>query len=313
MGWQDLLQTGDEFVIAPWVGGRILTFNGRTWKIEGRLPREAGWYKFKTKAREARLDGPAEADSESFKGVVFGYLVGDRIVADDVRVDPNPAKIADVSETVHLIEPGLDRFVRVSAGRVCDDGPLLYRGQEMPLGPEADVLTAFLDDKTSVNDVRDVAPALDAAFRMERWQKIEAERRRLELEKLRREEEERRAVEERRRKLVEQLGDAAGRREMAKVDFTQAARAALAVGGAQYLDHRKAHRRNEVIVRFRFINRRFECVCDELTLRIIDAGICLTSHDTGEKGDTRFTLETLPSVIREADEDDKLVVFRHVD
>jgi hypothetical protein len=299
-------------VIAPWVSGRILTINGRTWKIEGRLPREAGWYKFKTKAREARLDGPAEADLEALRDIVYGYLVGDRIVADDTRVDPNPAKITEVSETVYLIEPGLDRFVRVSAGRTSDDGPLLYRRQEMPLGPEADVLTAFLDDKASVNDVRDVAPALDAAFRMERWQKVEAERRRLELERLQREENERRAVEECRRKLVEQLGDAAGRREMAKVDFAQAARAALAVGGAQYLDHRTAHRRNEVVVRFRFLNRRFECVCDETTLRIIDAGICLVDEDTGERGDSRFTLETLPSVIREADEDHKLVVFRHV-
>lgn len=101
------------------------------------------------------------------------------------------------------------------------------------------------------------------------------------------------------------------RKTLAIVDFEQAARAALAITGAVYLDHRNSPRRNEKVVRFRFMNRRFECVCDQ-NMRIIDAGICLTSHDTGEKGDDRFSLESLPSVIREAIEDDVLVVFRHV-
>jgi hypothetical protein len=68
-----------------------------------------------------------------------------------------------------------------------------------------------------------------------------------------------------------------------------------------------------MVVRFRLLGRRFECTCDERTLRILDAGICLVDHATGERGDTRFTLESLPAVILEADRDDKLVVFRHVD
>jgi hypothetical protein len=54
-------------------------------------------------------------------------------------------------------------------------------------------------------------------------------------------------------------------------------------------------------------------------LRIIDSGICLTAHyddpefEAGTKGDGFFTLESLPSVIREAQRDGKLVVYRHVD
>jgi hypothetical protein len=51
-------------------------------------------------------------------------------------------------------------------------------------------------------------------------------------------------------------------------------------------------------------------VADE-DLRIVDSGICLIDHDTGERGDTLFTLESLPAVIKEAIDDGKLVIFRH--
>jgi hypothetical protein len=33
-------------------------------------------------------------------------------------------------------------------------------------------------------------------------------------------------------------------------------------------------------------------------------------HRTGEKGDTKFTLESLPGVVREAEREGVLVVFR---
>jgi hypothetical protein len=49
------------------------------------------------------------------------------------------------------------------------------------------------------------------------------------------------------------------------------------------------------------------------TLRIVDAGICLEAHVTGERGDNRFTLESLPAVLEEAIRTNRLVVFRHVD
>lgn len=313
MGWKDLLQTADEKITSPWLGGRSLRSGEREWDIGGKLPAENGWYLFKLTGRKARLEGPTEAQSELLHHTVKGYLVGDRIVPDDARVDPDPKRIIAFSEAVHLIEPGLDRFVRVSAGRVFEDGPLVYQGQEMPLGTEEDVLKAFLDEVPSVDKVTGIPPALDAAFRMETWQRAEAERRRIELERLRREEEERLQREDKRRKLVAQLGDAAGRREMAKVDFPAAARAALAVGGAQFLDHRRAVRGGEMVVRFRYERQRFECTCDETTLRIIDSGICLVDHGSGERGDTFFTLESLPGVIHQAQREGRLVIFRHVD
>jgi hypothetical protein len=243
---------------------------------------------------------------------VLGYLVGDRIVGDGARVDPDPKEIVKYSEAVCLLDDGLDRFTRISAGRICEDGPLIFIQQEFPLGPEDDVLSTFLDEEASVEGIKDVAPALDAAFRMETFQRQEAERRRRELEEQRRKEEERRAKEERRAALVGRLGDGASRREMAKLDFEEAARAALQVGGAVLLDARNAPSRREKIVRYRIDDRRFECVCDKETLQIVDAGICLVDHYTDERGDTYFTLESLPGVVRQAMNGGVLHRFRHV-
>lgn len=175
-------------------------------------------------------------------------------------------------------------------------------------------MNAFMDHKGNwdgaISQIKGVRPALEAAFRMEVYQREQAEARRQEIARLQAEEEARTAQETRRKELQERLGDGAGRREMAVTDFTEAARAALAVGGAELLDVRTTGR-GEKVVKYRFSGRRYECICDT-RMRIIDSGICLQDHDTGEKGDTYFTLESLPAVIRQADREGKLVVYRHV-
>jgi hypothetical protein len=311
MTWRELLQTGNEALVAPWLGGRTLRSGPQSWTIDGRLPREIGWYNFKLQGRRATLDKGADPNGGLLENEERGYLVGDRIVPDHVHVDPDPFKIIGFSEPVALLDPGLDRFVRVVAGRPFEDGPLVFKSQDFPLGPEDAVLQAYFDRKTSVGDIPNVLPALDAAFRMETWMRAETERRRLELERLLKEEEERRQLEERRRHLAEQLGTGQGRRVMAQIDFAQAAKAALGLSGAEYLDHKKGYTPGEMIVTFRFNRQQYTCTCDNTTLRIIDAGICLTDHTTGEKGDTRFTLESLPAVILGATRRQVLVINRH--
>jgi len=222
MGWRDLLQTSEEETItAPWVGGRSLHTYDRTWRIEGKLPREHGWHIFKTNVRTATWSKKTDAPFDVLKEKAKGYLIGDRLVSDDVQVRPEISDLTHKFEQVHLIEPGLDRFVRVSAGRFCENGPLIYEQMEMPIGPEDEVLQAFLDEKKSITNVANVVPALDAAFRVETWRRDEAE-------KIRKEEQERREKEERRRRMAEQLGTAQGRREMAQLDFAEAAKAATA-------------------------------------------------------------------------------------
>lgn len=312
MSWKDLIQTGDERVVLPWTGGSLVRVGTRTWTLTRRPP-APGWHSFTTSGRRAAWDSASDPDPGVLVEVSTGYLVGDRLVGDQVRVEPTAAGIVAASEPVALIDEGVDRFSRVSAGRLHEGGPLFYRQVEVPLGPEPDVLTAFLDRSPSVAHVKGVTPALEAAFRMESWQRSEAERRRAEAEA-------QRLAEERRRQLAERLGDGALRREMATQDFPEAARAALAVGGAEFLDSRRGRvREDEMVVTFRLAGRRFECTCDRRTLRVIDSGICLTAHyddpdfEGGTRGDGFFTLESLPSVVQEAIDTGRLVVYRHVE
>ncbi|MCA9625055.1 MAG: hypothetical protein KC731_38785 [Myxococcales bacterium] len=310
MGWRDYLMDEPEQVVFPWVGGRQLFEDHRVLTIFGELPKEHGWHAFAVEGRQVRWQGEAMPEPNRFVERFEGYLCGDRLVPDGVRVGHDMAELGRRCPPVFLVEPGLDRFTRVAAGRITGDGPLVYDGPAFPLGPEAEVLDAYLDGLDDVDHVPAVVPALDAVFRIERWREKEAERLRRELEEQRRKQAEEEAREERRRQLVARLGDGALRREAAKLDFTEAARAALAIGGAELLDARAGYHAAEMIVRFRYFGGRYECTCDRDTLRIIDAGICLVDHATGIKGDTRFTLESLPGVIGQASREGALVVFR---
>lgn len=303
MGWRDLLQDPEERVIVPWLGGRSLRFGSRVWEIEGPLPYDHGWYRFNVRGRRAFAACPSEPLDSGNKGM-RGYLVLDRLLDDERAYRVKTLDDLLACPAVALLEPGLDRFCRIRALRYWPDGPLVFASQEFPLGSEDEVLQRYLDRKDTIHDIKGVTPGLALAFRLETWHRAEVEQKR-------REEQERREREERRRALVERLGDGQVRRELAKIDFQEAAIAALAVGGAEYQDHRAGRARNEFIVRFRMDGRRWECVCDD-TLHVIDSGICLQDHDTGEKGDTYFTLESLPSVIREGMRQGA-AIWRHVD
>jgi len=308
VSWQDLIETGADRRILPWIGGSV-RHDSQVWALQHR-PREHGWYRFELKGRKALSWQVELPDNEVLKDRQRGYLVGNRLVPDGVEVSTDPANIAASAEQVYLLADDLDRFARVVAGRAWDEGPLIFVEEDFPLGPETDVLHAFEDRFDSLQTVAGVTPGLEAAWRMEVWRRAEADKRRAELAEQLRLEAEAVLLEARRREIRNTLGDGAGRRELALQDFEAGARAALTVAGAEYLSHRKAGRRNEYIVKYRLAGSRYECTCDR-ALHIIDAGICLQDHDTGVKGDTRFTLESLPAVVREADRTGKLVVWRH--
>jgi len=311
MGWQDLLTSkGPEEITLPWAGGRRLTDGKRSWKIKGKLPREHGWYVFRIGGgREATVVQQDEygPDEEMFvrNGCPMhsGYLAGSRFIRDDARVDPDPDKLVDQTEQAYLIERGLEKFTRAVVVRL--DDRLYYLRQELPTGPEYEVQAAYEDRKESCDHVRNVTPALDLAFRWESYQRA--------LEEKRAEEAARKiAEEERHRQALRDAGTGAGRRALAQRDFRAAAVAALKISGAEYLDHREGRHPNEVVVNYKFRNRRLQCVCARDTLRILDAGVCLDDH-RGEKGDTYFTLESLPPVVGQAMDEHRLVVWRHLD
>jgi hypothetical protein len=235
-----------------------------------------------------------------------GYLVGDHFVSDNIGHGEETLVQA------YCVELGLERFARATVVRD-REGRLVYISQEFPQGPEEEVRRAYQDRDNNLTKIPHVTPALDMAFRwLWRWREEQEERRR-ELERIRAEEEAKRAAQERLEKAMKDAGSAAGRRVLATQDFEMAAKEALRVSGAELLDVLDSTRRGEKIVQYRFRHRRLECVVDARTLQVNDSGICLTDHRTGEKGDTRFTLESLPGVVAEAMDQDKLVVWRHID
>lgn len=153
MGWQDLINSGGVRVL-PWLGGNTVSAPNRAWTIQGRHPREYGWYQFNTTAaRDCRLVGPAERDIDYMVGleVLRGFLVGDRFIPNDARVVPDPAKLIDQTEPVFCVDLGLDRFQKAAVVRD-REGRLLFMQLEFPEGPETEVLEAYQDRKDSVQD-----------------------------------------------------------------------------------------------------------------------------------------------------------------
>jgi hypothetical protein len=338
MSWAELLQQR-ETVIAPWLGGRSIVSGLRRWTIDGPLPPEHGWYSFDVSGgRKAKTGAPALADPELFgKGErVSGYLIGNRLLADDVTLELDSGRIIEHSRVVFLLEPGLDRFARISAA--VHDARLVYLQSEFPLGPESEVLEAFEDRRPTLDHIPGVTPALHMVYRWYSWWRDEQDRQaRAEEERLRREaeeerqreEEQRRREEEERRRLERAQAaereraaaqalerrhalEARGRRRFGNrsVGDEQEARRVLAEAGAELLDWTRGRDANQAVVSFRFLGRRFRSVVRVPGLRIVEAGICLTDARSGERGDDRFTLASLPAVIAQADRQNQLVILR---
>lgn len=87
-------------------------------------------------------------------------------------------------------------------------------------------------------------------------------------------------------------------------DLTGRVAASLAKSGAVLLNVRRTGG-GQVQVLWSFRGGNFSSIADGETLNIVDAGVCLA----GTQG--RFTLDSLPSVIREASDTNRLVVTRH--
>ena len=331
MSWADLLGQSDS-VIAPWLGGRSITSGVRSWTIDGPLPPEHGWYSFTTRNnRKATVLEPALADPELFSKSerVSGYLIGNRLIADDSPFEPDSGRIIGHSRVVYLLEPGLERFSRALAA--VHDGRLVYLQLEFPMGPESEVTHAYEDRAQTLDDIAEVTPALHMAFRWHSWWRAHEERRarELEAERLREEaarqrEAERRQAEERARVAERQSAkrrerqERRARRAIARLPHRQRsaaqaqheARRVLATAGAELLDWTPSHNRDQVVVRFRFLGHRFRSVVRVPGLRVVEAGICLTDAHSGERGDERFTLASLPAVIRQAQRQGELVILR---
>lgn len=280
-------------VVLPWLGGGSICSLNRSYRVAPHsTPQEFGWYRWRVSRRALLLehaDTPAEIRGRKD---VSGYLVGRHLLADDVAIQPN-----DLQRSVRqgipvlLLEDGLPRFSRVVVTEWFD-GHFIFKELGFGFGPEDDVQCAYEDRLESVDQIPEVAPALDLAFRWETLRRNQAEerRRQIEEERQRREAAElaRIRAEEQQREYLRRLAERTG-------SFEERARRALAIMGAELLDWRESGNRGEMVVSYRFRNQRFQCTCELESLAIIDAGVCL--DEGGEQGDRRFTLESLPAVV----------------
>ncbi|XXF79559.1 hypothetical protein P2318_07325 [Myxococcaceae bacterium GXIMD 01537] len=317
-----------ESAVLPYLGGGTVDAPSRRLRVAA--PVDPGWWRFDIQGRTAHARLPAEPEGLEALPLVRGHLWGQRLVRDGA-----------VAEPLHLLpEEEAPRFSPVRARR-WHDGSLLFDSLDFEGEAEGGARRA-LEEETTLADIKGVPASLRAAFGYTVLESVSrtlgirfspgevrsrvlavAERGRDEATPvLRHLSDERdafaRAQESRRQELESLLREeetsARMRAERARLS-AQPRRAGsdgdrvervLAQAGARVLDQRRlGHGRLEVV--FRFMDERFVSVVDVNTLQVIDAGLCLAGADS------EVTLESLPGVIREAIQTDRLVITRYDD
>lgn len=323
-----------DVVLAPFLGGASIDAPGRRLKVAV-PPGKPGWYRFELKGRVAHVQAPAEPPPLDELPRVRGFSWRDRLVGDGARAEP-----------LYLMpEEEPQRFSPLTARR-WHGGALLFEGLEFETEAEGAVREA-LPEGRSLAEVKGVPAPLRAAYG---YALIEQAARRagvpVAAAEVRahvgkaaegggaaadavvraliaeREETEREMRELRARIAAAQLlADAQAARDeqvrlrQQRLEQARFARgpgavdervwAALEKAGAR-LESSRHVRGDQVEVVFSFMGERFISIVEEDTLQVIDSGICL-GHPPR---DDLITLESLPAVIKEAIDTDRLVILR---
>lgn len=310
MDYRRFLSKVEERVL-PHFGGRTLTAPDRRLRL--REPVAAGWYLWRTEGRAAAPLGPAEPDLEGLEGLarVRGHLLGARLVGEDARP----------SELFFLPDDEPPAFAPATARR-WTSGELIFEGLELEAEAEEAARQA-LEDGRSLADVRGAPASLRAAFAFALAERaaaalgvglspleVRAQAATIAeggpeaaLEVVR-------ALEARRQAYrAARPSPAAGAlRPGPRGDVDDAERVEAALVGADARLLRLRRRGGDQLeVTFRFLGARYQALVAADTLRVIDAGICLSGEDD------RLGLDALPGVIREAIETDALHVTRWVE
>ncbi len=266
MDYTQFLQKPGEVLILPYFSGRTVCDDKLTYRLRERL--RPGWYRFRKSGRYVVPEGSTEPTLSPWKlPRITGYIFGGRIITNDYQW-PIFGLPGDID---------LPKFTPVSA-RKWFDGNLVYEDQEFETDIEASVRTAF-EEERSIDPIKGVTPALAQTHLRESTQRAlarEAERR------------------------------ARLKAELARWQETLEGRISLALShtGAELVDWRR-NGQGQAVVRYRLGGRRFECIIDTESLRIVDAGICLSGADE------ELNLSSLPSAVREAIESGQLHILRH--
>ncbi|MFZ5444180.1 MAG: hypothetical protein ACOZQL_29560 [Myxococcota bacterium] len=312
-------------VLAPFLGGASIDVPGRRLRLAAPPPKP-GWYRFEVKGRLAQVQGEADAPPLDELPRVRGYLWRDRLVGDGAKTEP----LALMPDE----EP--PRFSPLTARRWPGD-VLLFEQLEFESEAEGAVREALAEGR-ALSSLKGVPAPLRAAYG---YALIEQAARRLgvpvaaaeiqahvgraaeggavEAEAViraliaEREETEREMRELRARIAAARLrADAQAARDeqlRLRAERHQTAEdrafAALEKAGARFESSRQL-RDGQLEVVFAFMGERFISIADAGTLQVIDSGICL-GHPPR---DDLITLESLPSVIKEAIDTHRLVILR---
>jgi hypothetical protein len=327
----------EETRVLPYLGGRYVVAADRRLRVSGEPA--PGWWRFVITGRDARADAPAEPEGLEELPLVRGHLLSDRLFTagahaelvgllpeeqpprfSPVRTRRAPAGAlvfesvdfeGDAEEAArrafeeertlsdHKGVPatlraafGFAVLMRVADARGVAVSPVEARDQLLDLserGPAA--ASAFLDaleDQRRFDAARREAWARRDASRAPRGGAVEGPH----------------DVVRSASRLRDELSSRAGRRRRAASETPEErAERALFAAGAHLTDVRRLGG-GQLEVRYSFLGERFISVADADTLQVYDAGVCLDGSDR------EVTLESLPSVIREAIETGQLVITR---
>jgi len=320
----------EEERVLPYLGGAFLHAADRRLRLAAE-PAAPGWYRFRIKGRDATPLGPADPEALEALPAVRGHLVGERLVREGA-----------IAERLHFLPPEEPPRLSPCRARRWHSGELLFDTLDFESEAEEAARRA-LEEDASLAQVKGVPATLRAAFG---YAVLEAESRRLgipaapaelrphlgRVAELGRPEAERalRALAaervlaaremmelQRRRQVVflaqqavaqreQHAGQGGRQRRGGEVDAVARAELALEAAGARMRSARGLGNGNLEVI-FTFMDERFISVVSMATLQVVDSGICL-GHPPR---DDLVTLESLPSVIKEAIDTDRLVILRH--
>ncbi len=338
MDYRKFLGKEEERVL-PYLGGAFVHAADRRLRLATE-PQAPGWYRFRVKGRDATPLGPADPEALESLPSVRGHLVGDRLVREGSIAEPlhflpeeEPPRLTPVRarrwHSGELLFDTLDfeSEAEEAARRALEEDASLAEVKGVPATLRSAFSYAVLEAESRRLGIpaapRELRPHLSAVAEKGR---PEAERalRALAAERVLAA----REMEElnRRRQLAAmaqqavvaqealaqarvqgQVGVRAGRPGRARgEDATARAELALEAAGARMRSARALGNGNLEVI-FTFMDERFISVVNGETLQVVDSGICL-GHPPA---DNRVTLESLPSVIKEAIDTDRLVILRH--
>ncbi|EPX61638.1 hypothetical protein D187_010257 [Cystobacter fuscus DSM 2262] len=298
-----------ESVVLPYFGGAHVDQPSRRLRVS--TSPAPGWYRFEVRGRTATARESAGPEGLDGLPRVRGHLWGTRLVHEGA-----------VAEPVRLLpEDTPPRFAPLLARR-WHDGGLVFETSEFESEAES-TARLRLERRETLTELKGVPASLRAAFG---YALLETRARALDIRfapaevrgVVRGVAEQGAAVAEARLRTLafeRSIHVTRARHPDSREERTHPARGreeeasrverALSRAGAWLLDSRRLSG-GQLEVTFDFMGERFQSIVEADTLRVVDAGLCLAGADA------LVTLESLPAVIREAIEEDVLVITRHV-